>query len=273
MRNFGNCHRRFWDLLLAGVLFLTGSHSIAEASADKSANKGLAIFKEADKRDSGFGDTSAVMEMILRNKQGQSFVRKMRGKVLEKQGIGDKSIFVFDDPADVKGTALLTFTYKREPDDQWLYLPALKRVKRISSSNKSGPFVGSEFAYEDMSSQEVEKYTYKYSRDENLDGRDTFVVERFPVDKKSGYTRQIVWMDQEEYRIWQVEYYDRKHSLLKTLTFSGYDQYLDRYWRPRTMDMVNHQTGKSTTLEWSNYQFNNGYTDKDFNRNSLMKIK
>jgi len=211
--------------------------------------------------------------MILRNKQGQTFVRTMRGRVLEKPGVGDKSIFVFDDPADVKGTALLTFSYKEQPDDQWLYLPALSRVKRISSSNQSGPFVGSEFAYEDMAAQEVEKYTYEYLRDETLNGLDTFVVARYPVDKKSGYTRQIVWLDKEAYRIWQIEYYDRKASLLKTLTFSDYDQYLGRYWRPGTMDMVNHQTGKSTTLKWRNYQFDNGYTDRDFNRNSLMKVR
>jgi len=88
-------------------------------------------------------------------------------------------------------------THALTPDDQWLYLPALKRLKRISSRKKSGPFMGSEFAYEDMSSQEVEKYRYKWLRDETVEGRDAYVVERRPTYEYSGYTRQIVWIDKE----------------------------------------------------------------------------
>ena len=103
--------------------------------------------------------------MILRNAQGEESIRKFNSKTLEVDGDGDKSIFIFEHPRDVEGTAVLTFTHKVGPDDQWLYLPALKRVKRISSDNKSGSFVGSEFAYEDLSSQEIEKYTYKWVED------------------------------------------------------------------------------------------------------------
>jgi len=186
---------------------------------------------------------------------------------------GDKSLIVFDDPADVKGTALLTHSHKEGSDDQWLFLPALKRTKRISSSNKSGPFVGSEFAYEDLSSQEVEKYTYKYLRDEEIDETSYFVMERYPVDKKSGYTRQVVWLDQEHYRVFKVDFYDRKKSKLKTLTSSDFQQYLDKYWRPGRMEMVNHQTGKSTVLTFSDYVFQSGLKDSDFTRNSLSKAR
>ena len=115
---------------------------------------------------SEFGNFTARQVMVLRNKQGQESRRQLHIKVLEVADDGDKSLTVFDEPRDVKGTALLTHAHKQEADDQWLYLPALKRVKRISSSNKSGSFMGSEFAYEDMSAQEVEKFTYRYLRDE-----------------------------------------------------------------------------------------------------------
>ena len=111
-------------------------------------------------------------------------------KTLEVLEDGDKSIFIFEHPRDVSGTAVLTFTHKHGPDDQWLYLPALKRVKRISSDNKSGSFVGSEFAYEDLSSQEVEKYTYKWIQDAPCPGKEEitcFNSEDYPVDKSSGY--------------------------------------------------------------------------------------
>ena len=113
----------------------------------------------------------------------------------------------------------------------------------------------------------------KLLREEPLDGRSSFVLERYPVDPKSGYSRQVVWLDQDEYRVWKVEYFDRKDDLLKTLTYEGYDQYLERYWRPRRMEMVNHQTGKSTELLWGNYQFQAGLSDGDFNRASLARIR
>jgi outer membrane lipoprotein-sorting protein len=192
---------------------------------------------------------------------------------LEVQDDGDKSLIVFDDPKDVKGTAFLSHTHSLTPDDQWLYLPALKRVKRISSSNKSGPFVGSEYAYEDLSSQEVEKYKYKWLRDETLDGRDCFVIERYPQYEYSGYTRQIVWLDKIMYQPLKLDFYDRKDTLLKTLLFIDYKQYLDQYWRPDSMQMTNHQSGKSTTLSWTNYQFKIGLTDRDFDNNTLKRAR
>jgi len=236
--------------------------------------KGLEIAKEADKRDAGFGDFTASMKMILRNRHGQESIREIRSRNLEVEGDGDKSLTIFDTPKDIKGTAFLNFTHKLKDDDQWLYLPALKRVKRISSSNKSGSFMGSEFAYEDITSQEIEKYTYKWIRDEVYNDQDCFVVEFYPVDKKnSGYTRQVTWIDKAEYRVLKVEYYDRKDSHLKTLTASGYNEYLNQYWRPDTLHMVNHQTGKSTELIWSNYKFETGLTDNDFNQNSLKRIR
>ena len=235
--------------------------------------KGLAIAVKADELDSGWGDQKQEMEMILRNKQGQESKRNIRGRNLEVDGDGDKALSIFDSPADVKGTAFLSFTHAIKPDDQWLYLPALKRVKRIASKNKSGPFMGSEFAFEDMSSQEVEKYTYKWLRDEKLGDNDVYVIERFPVDKHSGYTRQVVWGDMTMYQPLKVEFYDRKNALLKTLTFEGYKQYLDKFWRPDQMMMINHQNGKSTDLIFSNYSFNNGLTDRDFDRNSLKRAR
>jgi len=244
------------------------------AAAETPEEKGLAIAQEADSRDTGFDDFTANLLMVLRNRHGQESVRKIRIRTLEVEGDGDKGLSIFDNPRDVKGTAFLTFSHKVGDDDQWLYLPALKRVKRISARNKSGSFMGSEFAYEDISSQEVEKYTYKWIRDEVYDGQECFVMERYPVDKKnSGYTRQVTWIDKSEYREWKVEYYDRKNSLLKTLTISGYQQYLDKYWRADEMNMVNHQNGKSTRLVWSNYRFRVGLKDRDFNKNTLKRVR
>lgn len=260
---------------IARSLLGTGLLTVAllAAAAETPEQKGLAIAIEGERRNDGFGDSSATLQMILRNRQGEESRREIRSRSLEVPSDGDKSLIVFDEPKDVQGTALLTFTHKTADDDRWLYLPALKRIKRIASNNKSGPFMGSEFAFEDLGSQEVEKYTYKHLRDEKLDGQDVFVTERYPVDKDSGYTRMVIWTDKVEYRPLKIEYYDRKQSLLKTLMLSGYEKYLNKFWRPGKLDMVNHQTGKSTTLTFKDYKFKNGFSDSDFDQNSLQTAR
>ena len=234
---------------------------------------GLKIARNADSRDEGFGNFTAQQTMVLRNKHGQKSKRQLRVKFLEVPEDGDKILFVFDNPRDVQGTALLIHAHKEASDDQWLYLPALKRVKRISSSNRSGSFMGSEFAYEDMTAQEVEKFTYQYLRDEPCGNLTCTVTERFPADKGSGYRRQLVWHDRNELRVWKVQYYDRKDAHLKTLTLENYEQYLDQYWRAGLMTMVNHLTGKSTVMTWADYQFQTDLDERDFTKTGLRRAR
>lgn len=235
--------------------------------------KGLKIARDTREKAKGFGNFTAEQSMVLRNKHGQESRRQLRVKVLETDGGGNKSLFVFDRPRDVRGTALLVHTHKKKNDDQWLYLPALKRVKRISSSNQSGSFMGSEFAYEDMGTQEVEKYTYRYLRDEPCGKLTCTVVERFPTSKRSGYTRQIVWQDKDDLRAWKVQYYDRKNAHLKTLTLGKYKKYLGKYWQSGEMNMVNHLTGKSTVLRWENYKFRTKLKASEFTRTGLKRVR
>jgi outer membrane lipoprotein-sorting protein len=266
-------HKYLTNLALGTLLgfALTAPQVLAETAEER----GLAIISEADRRDDGYGDSTATMKMTLKNRHGDSSSREMRMKtkeVLDKT-LGDKALIVFDQPRDVKGTALLSFTKIIDPDDQWLYLPALKRVKRIASVNKSGPFVGSEFAFEDMASQEVGKYTYKYLRNETCGEMECFVVESYPRYKHSGYTRLIGWLDTTEYRTQKIEYYDRKNALLKTLLLSDYHQYFDRYWRPHSLVMQNHQSGKVSSIVWSDMKLQVGLKDSDFTKNALKRSK
>lgn len=243
------------------------------AYAESAEEKGLRIARDADARDHGFGNYTAQQTMVLRNKHGQESRRQLRVKILEVPEDGDKSLFVFDNPRDVQGTAFLVHSHKEGSDDQWLYLPALKRVKRISSSNRSGSFMGSEFAYEDMTAQDVDKFTYRYLRDEPCGDLTCFVVERVPTDKDSGYRRQLVWFDQNELRAQQIHFYDRKDTHMKTLTFEEYAQYLDKFWRSGLMTMVNHVTGKSTTMMWTDFQFQTKLSDRDFTKTGLKRVR
>ena len=270
------CCRRpsflFFTMCLAVWACVSAWTPALSQEADPEA-RGLEIALEARTRGEGFGDFTARQTMVLRNRGGQESRRQLRLQVLEVPGDGDKNLFVFDEPRDVKGTALLIHAHREEQDEQWLYLPALRRVKRISSSNRSGSFMGSEFAYEDMGTPEVEKFTYRYLREEPCGDLTCTVSERIPVDRRSGYSRQEVWQDQEELRVWKVHYYDRKKAHLKTLTVADYHQYLDRFWYASEMTMVNHITGKSTTLTWTELQFQNNLNGNDFTRTGLRRIR
>ena len=242
--------------------------------AETPEEKGLNIALEIDRRGKGYEDIKSSLKMILKNRSGQETTRSMRSKILEgPQTDGDKTVMIFDHPRDVKGTALLSYSHKKKADDQWLYLPALKRIKRISAANRSGPFMGSEFAYEDISPEEVEKYTYKYIEDVTIDKKLCFKVERYPTYPKSGYTKQVVYVDSKRYIPLKIDFYDRKKTLLKTLRFKSYKLYLKKYWRPDLMHMVNLQNRKETRLLFKNYVFKSKLRPSAFTRNALKRAR
>ncbi|MDF2235338.1 outer membrane lipoprotein-sorting protein [Albimonas sp. CAU 1670] len=260
----------------AGVLALAVALLVPPgAHAQSAQEKGLAIAQEAKDRDRGWGDFSVEGEMVLRDKGGAESRRVFESLNVERPdpSVGDLAIIVFSRPRDIRGTALLTHAnIEPQDDDQWLYLPAVKREKRISSSNRTGKFVSSEFSYEDLTSQEVPDYTYEWLRDEpcpNAPSLTCHVVDSFPRNAASGYSRRTVWLDAQHFRFQQVAFHNRRGALEKTLTFSGYQQYLGRYWRPDLMRMVNHQTGKETDLIWSNYRFRSGLREDDFSAQRL----
>jgi predicted RND superfamily exporter protein len=259
-------------MIVAAAIGLSLTLNVHANTMDQD-NRGNWVATSADDYDSGFTSQTSKVTMILKNSQGQEAERELRIRILEVNNDGDKSLTIFDAPPDLKGTSFLSFSHSPEPDDQWLYLPALKRVKRISTSNKSGPFMGSEFAYEDMASQEVDKYTYQYISEETVLGEPGHVIERRPVDPNSGYARQLVWIDSTHWRTEKIEYYDRKNELLKTLVYSGYRQYPNNKWRADTMFMSNHQTGKSTILQWDDITLGVDLSSRDFDRNALKRIR
>jgi hypothetical protein len=247
--------------------------AIGMVNAQAANDPGYEIAARSDRSDRGFGDSKVEMQMILRNAAGQESTRKLWLNTLEipDESLGDKSMIVFDTPADIEGTALLSHARILDPDDQWLYLPALKRVKRISSVNKSGPFVGSEFAFEDFTALELNKYDYRYVREEACGDQVCDVIERTPRYEHSGYKRQLSWVDQEVYQVRRVEFYDRRGDLLKTLELEDYRAYEGRYWRAHRLAMVNHQTGKSTDLVYADYVFTSGLADRDFVKGALQR--
>lgn len=230
----------------------------------------LEIAKKSDEITDGFGSSISHTQMILINASGQQSIRELEMKTLEGVN-GDKSIATFLTPADVRGTKTLTHAHTNSDDDQWLYLPALKRVKRIASSNKSGSFMGSEFSYEDIGNQNYNKYTYENRVEEvDLNGIKCYKGVRVPKDINSGYTKQVSWVAKDTFLLLRIDYYDRKNELLKTAMFSDYKQ-IAGVWRRGKIEMRNYQNDKSTILIWQEDRIKVGLTAREFNKRVLKQ--
>ncbi len=248
------------------------------ARAETAEEKGLRIAILSDEADLGWGAYTVDGEMILRDAAGNESLRVFENFVMERpdRNLGDLGIIVFERPRDIRGTGLLTHSnIEPQDDDQWLYLPAIKRVKRISSSNRTGKFVSSEFSYEDLGSQEVNDYDYKWLRDEPCPTDASLtchVTESYPKNPRSGYSKRIGWIDTAEYRVQKVDFFNRRGDHEKTLTYSGYQEYVGDYWRPDVMRMVNHQTKKETDLLWSGYDFEASLSESDFDQSRLPRL-
>lgn len=218
---------------------------------------GLSTFEIAQKvkkNSDGYGSSKSILEMILIDQSQNESKRVMHSISLENKEKnstdGDKSLMEFKTPLDVKGTKFLTYEKINENNNQWLYLPALKRIKRISSENKSGSFMGSEFSYEDISSREPLKYTYSEKYEEvEFNGIKSYKYERYSKDKNSGYSKQILWVDALRFVVLKIEFYDRKKELLKTATYNNYKKIGNTY-RVGNIFMQNHQNYKSTKLNY-----------------------
>ena len=263
-----NCTRVVILSLLAALLLgVSGAVFAAE-------DKGFDIAARSDRTDLGFSDSEVDLQMILRNAAGQESTRSLRIATLEKldESVGDKSLVVFDTPRDIEGTALLSHAKILDADDQWLYLPALKRVKRISSSNKSGPFVGSEFAFEDFTAIELNKFDYTWVGEEPCGDLTCDVLERTPRYENSGYTKQVSWIDQADFQLRKVEFYDRRGDLLKVLELNDYRSY-EGIWRAHRLSMSNVQTNKQTDLLYGDYTFGTGLAENDFVKGRLSRLR
>lgn len=262
--------RSLFKLCLLFVLTL----SVFSTQAESLEEKGLRIAKESEKRNNGFIGEESNLEMILIDAYGSRIIRKMQGKVFEVQGDGDKSLNIFMNPKDVKGTKMLTWSHKDKDDKQWLYLPSLRRVKKISSKNKSSSFMGSEFSYEDLGSQEVEKYSYKFVKDgKSKNKEDVYILERTPK-AKSGYSKQLLYISKDHMNTVYVEYFDRKGELLKKAEMTGFKPYKIKgktIHRADQIHMKNVQTKKESIFKWHDRKIGVKLKKNLFTKRALKK--
>ncbi len=229
----------------------------------------MEIAKKSYENMSGYKDSVSVNTMTLKNAQGVENIRKLEIKKLESSH-GDKILIGFLYPLDIKDTKLLSYEEVGEDDKQWLYLPALKRVKRISSGDKSGSFMASEFSYEDISSQNYEKYSYLEEVQKVIKNEaECFAITRIPKESNSGYSKQILYIDTQTYLAKFGEYFDKQNRLLKEVSFLEYIK-LEGVYRIKKMEMLNVQTKKSSILNWDEDRVKVGLSEEDFSKRVLQ---
>lgn len=260
---------------LAGVTTTTaddntsGVPRLEEPDFDRSTSEifGRALAEHAESFDQGWLDEVMQGVMTLYDADGDSVRRTYSRLTIEHPNEGDKLLVRFLSPAEIKGVAALTHENPGSSDDNWLYLPATKRVRRISGANKTASFQGTEFTYEDLSNLDPSEYEWRFLEETTLskDGKDVPVwrLEAIPTYEDTGYSRLVVSYHKSEWRREQVEYFDKAGRHLKTLHTSEIELFHGRFWRALTIEMTNEQTGKSTKLE----------VDKIFLNLSLYKSK
>jgi outer membrane lipoprotein-sorting protein len=231
---------------------------------------GYDIMKLADDRYTG--DTAQYkLRMTLSSDRGAPRLREV-SYYFKDYGDTDKILMVFQSPRDVAGTGYLSFSYDDESkdEDMWLYLPAMRRVRRITGSGKGDSFMGTDFTYEDMGSRSLARDTFSFQGEEAIDGEVCRVVEALPKDKSDPYGRRVIWVRKDSNIIAAADYYDRQGKLLKTLRVSDIRK-IDGIWTARKMEMTNVQDKHSTLIEMSEIKFNIPLEDNLFDVTTLER--
>lgn len=229
----------------------------AQAQAQKSLSGRDIVQMVKDRPD---GDTRySEMELTLQKKSGNSRLRKLVSWA-EDEGKDTKKIMFFTYPGDVKGTGFLTWDYDKigKDDDKWLYLPAMKKTRRISgSSSKTDFFMGTDFTYDDMGGRNVDEDDHKLLREEVRDGQKCWVVESRPKDPHEIYSRKVSWIRQDCLMAMYIEYYDKLDKIQRVLKVSDIKK-VQGFWTAGQMVMTNMQTGHRTTILVKNQKYDVG---------------
>jgi len=234
---------------------------------------GLQIMINEDTREDGDDQISSSIFYLI-NKRGQKRIRDTVRKWKDydgKDGFDEKTIIFFQSPPEVQGTGFLNWSYPdiTKDDDQWLYLPALRKIKRISASDKEDSFMGTDFTFDDMGDREVEEDTHKRIGQETFENKKCYIVESTPKEKDYMYSKKLVWVVDREWIIPKVEFYDRKGRLLKHLKVQWHK--VQGIWTWKGCVMKNVQTGHQTIIEVKDTKFNLGYKDNLFTQRTLRR--
>lgn len=233
---------------------------------------GIHIMSKQEKLNQGYGDLTSKGTMILKKDGAKIAERTIIIKQLEgKDQKSSRSLLHILAPADLQGTSLLTLQDSGGKDAQWLYLPALKKVERISGGSKSGRFLGSEFIFEDFILPALQKNTYRHLITAPCTLVQCYVVESRPYYTTSAYAKKIMWIDSRDYTVQKVEFYNKKDELIKKAVFSDYKKFKNKFLKPMLVEMTNMQNGRSTELRITDLKMGIGLHDTEFTTQALSQ--
>ncbi len=249
--------------IIIGLFVLAMSTNVAIAQTAKQI-----AYKVYEHKSPKNGESDMTMTLI--NKKGNKRVRNLHQYFIDL-GEVEKKIMFFTAPADVKNTSFMNYSYDEADrnDDQWLYLPALKKVKRISSSSKDNDFMGSDFTYEDMEKRSPERDEHKLIKNETYNGEAVWVVEATPKEEEQ-YSKRKVWVSKSKELPLKVEFYDEDGELLKILTVTEVKQ-IKGYWIIIKQVMKNVQKNHQTVISLANVKVENGITDSKFSQREMER--
>ncbi len=236
-------------------------------NAEEAKISGKEIMERVYNRDEGDGRAS-TLKMVLINKHGSQRVRKIRQFNKSFDNV-EKKIMFFLSPQDVRGTSFMNWSYQDgRNDSQWIYLPALRKVKRISAENKSDYFMGSDFTYDDMGDRKLEEDKHQLLRKEEIDGEIFYVVESIPVKEDYIYSKTISWVLKDKWIGLKKEFYDQQGNLLKELKVNEYQE-VDGILTIIKSEMENLQNSHRTQIILSDIKYNPGLDANKFTERNM----
>ncbi len=259
--------RKMHCFLLAYAVMLFSGQGTLRAEADRVTGRDVMVME--DERPDG-DDRTSVMKMTLVNKRGSTRVREV-SSYSKDYGKDKKSVMVFERPADVKGTAFLSWEYDdpSKEDDKWLYMPAMKKVRRISGASKNEYFMGSDFTYDDMGDRHVDEDTHTMLGEEAVGEHVCWKIESVPVDPDDMYTRKVLWISKTAHMVLKAEYYD-KDGLLKVYRVLDFGRE-GGFWTVRHSEMENIIRDHKTVMEFDSMQYDTGLQDRLFKVSSIQR--
>ncbi len=260
-------------ILTIAMLIITSQSIMANTQLPT----GEQVAKNINARNEGISQ-SRNMQMILTDKRGKERIRET---ISYRKYFGDekRTVIHYLTPRNVKKTAFLTFDYPDvdKDDDQWLYLPAMRKVRRISASDRGDYFLGTDFTYEDIKKESkvtLEDYTRKTLRKEVLNGNPSYVIEATPVNadvaEELGYGKVIQWVDKNIWMTRKSEFYDTRGKLLKTTLFKDIKQ-IDSIWTAHRLEVDNHKTGHKTVFVFTDVIYDKEVRDDFFTQRAIRR--
>jgi len=256
------------------VLLSVMAPSIA---AEPTQPTGLEIAKHINARDEGVS-VSRNLKMEMIDRRGKKRVRDTRGyrKYFGKE---KRTVIFYLKPKNIKKTAFLTYDYPqaKQDDDQWLYLPAMRKVRRISASDRGDYFLGTDFTYEDIKKESkvtIEDYTWKTIGEADIDGHHCYMVESTPVNdsvkKELGYSKVVSWVDSKIWMVRQSKRWDVRGNELKIIYTRDIRQ-VQNIWTAHIIEVSNQKTGHTTRFLFSDIDYSKGVKDKIFTQSALRR--